>query len=343
MSLGPRSEEREHEEEEEGLGPGEAAGVAVGVIVGILFLTAVCCYLKRGVCLFGPRAFRNKMRKDLYGRGQGNKDSHQGDVEQGVPPPLKSSDATLDGRVLYNLPTKKPSIATTASSTLRGDGSLMRYDSHTRRMYMDDKIELPVPPYDEDEDKNNDNDLYHGADAASRRSHHLHPSYYYNYRAEMDGTSLPNGPFELSATPARVVSWRTSAATTTSSTTSTISPQFHYTPNPSYALGHLSHPPPPLPAEAEAEAGGGGGDHRPTRRPTVSPVTPNGGSFNRDLDGDVSPLPPVVLRSRNGAVEEQVDEGIEMKEASTTVEEIEMPQSDKWKEWRKFGGEAGRF
>lgn len=164
------------------LEPEQAVGIALGIVAFLALLLFSCCYWKRGsrFCLSRRKREAGTALKDERNMSQTDPEMQR-----------LSSDARnhqQENMTAKALP-RKPSA------------------SGSSQLYMDDKVELPVP-----------DGLRHEIDGVGR-SAAMAPE-----KVEIDGT--PVGPVELPAEPAAPrQSWRTSTTTL-----------FQYTPRPSYIV-----------------------------------------------------------------------------------------------------------
>lgn len=166
------------------LKPEQAVGLALGIVAILSLLLFSCCYWKRGVRFLTSAA--NKFRARDMSKDGGLSSQKDSEMQRHI------SDARnnqQDKNMTAKAIPRKPSA------------------SGSSQLYMDDKVELPVPDA-----------LRHEIDGVGR-SAAMAPD-----KVEIDGT--PVGPVELPAEPAAPrQSWRTSTTTL-----------FQYTPRPSYIV-----------------------------------------------------------------------------------------------------------
>lgn len=184
--------------------------------------------------------------------------------------PMKDTEETWAASNLPNKPspTVSPPAATAAAAGAgAGAGAIgVRKVSKTssdgeqqqQQPYLDDKAEMPA-----------------GADGGSRHEIDSLGTSAARNKAELHGTSAPQGGPTVAELPAEPVSGQTSSRTVSSATT------FEYNPNPSYALQ------PPASPRPEADM--------------VSPVSEGVGTYN-SLAGSVSPVTPIARKPVGGTV-----------------------------------------
>lgn len=172
--------------------PEQAVGVALGVVAILSLLLLSCCYWKRVVRFFTSRMDRIKARDGI--NDAGNSSPKDREMQRYDSDARNHQQESMTAKALP----RKPSA------------------SGSSQLYMDDKVELPVPDA-----------LRHEIDGVGR-SAAMAPD-----KVEIDGT--PVGPVELPAEPAAPrQSWRTSTTTL-----------FQYTPRPSYIVYEEENGPDP--------------------------------------------------------------------------------------------------
>lgn len=259
------------------LKPEQAVGIALGIVAFLALLIFSCCYWKRGSRFL---ASRSKRKAENASKDRGNMSQKDQEMQR------HSSDARnhqQDELTAKALP-RKPSA------------------SGSSQLYMDDKVELPVP-----------DGLRHEIDGVGR-SAAVAPD-----KVEIDGT--PVGPVELPAEPAAPrQSWRTSTTTL-----------FQYTPRPSYIVHEDEEGPnpdavsplsPTGPQQVETSDSNGG-------RKELSQSTPEATRPSRSL-GDVLEAEPDE-RDTTKEVLSQQEEEVMLKRNSWNV----------WRNWGGGAGANG--
>lgn len=307
--------------ETEELEPAQAAGLTLGAVALAGLLGLFIWYQTR------RRRLRRKLGHILSSPRFNARDGGAGDG---------TAENRSQADVLRDAPRKEePSVAVLAVPSR---------PHHT--LYMDDKIELPVPKAMRTRTRDSERDFYDGSPFAAPggmvQKWEEDESKTRIGAGDFDGDKLPRGPFELPGMPAssatRNDSWRTGASSL-----------FHHRPLPRYTKAEggerrsLTPPPPPVPAKTASR-----------QEMAVSPLsvgmnrgTSPGGESEAPRDGEVSPLTPAPLvprdrkQSLNGILEEQAGGGEGLKETVTAEEKTEMLNNDKWLTWRRFGGGAG--
>lgn len=174
------------------LKPEQAVGVALGVVAILSLLLLSCCYWKRGVRFLTSQT--NKIRARGMSKDGGHSSQKDPEMQRHSSDARNNQQENLTAKALP----RKPSA------------------SGSSQLYMDDKVELPVPDA-----------LRHEIDGVGR-SAAMAPN-----KVEIDGT--PVGPVELPAEPAAPrQSWRTSTTTL-----------FQYTSRPSYIVYEEENGPDP--------------------------------------------------------------------------------------------------
>lgn len=265
------------------LKPEQVVGIAVGIFLIISLLLFFCCYLKCGVGLLAVRNGRK-------GAGQKFENGRQSSPHKDPEMQRHHSEAQ-DRQQPYMANYTLPRKSSTASSS---------------QLYVDSKIELPVP-----------GGSRHEIDGVGR-SAAMAPD-----KIEMEDTSV--GPFELpTEPPASRQSWRTSSTTL-----------FHYTPKPSYILNEED--------EGEDEVSRGQDPHAVSPKTPTDYRSLENRLANRE-SGEVSPLTPMAPRgvaSLSGVLEAESDERDTTKEVLSPQEEEIMLKRNRWNVWRNWGGGTG--